>query len=331
MIERKAYQVSAHRLRLAFRWIFALIPLLFLAELFARFGVGLGTPPLYQAHPRIEYLLKPNQDISRFGNRVFVNAYGMRSQNFANAKSIDVSELRIMFFGDSILNGGSLTDHSELATTLVRDRLAREAGRKVIVGNISAGSWGPGNWLAYAREFGFFDADVVAVVVSSHDAEDSPTFAPLDTNLQPQRAPLFALSEAVSRYLPRYLPMRRQEIQDEKSVSARRRLQTSISAQRQALSDLRDFLELAKNEVPRVLVFQYPERGELRPINPAPGHDGVAAVTHGLKVEIISVHPKLDAALSEGVNPYRDYIHLNSEGQRILADVFYEALAGMGR
>lgn len=43
-------------------------------ELTARFGLGLGNPPLSQAHPRIEYLLAPNQDVKRFGNRVAINA-----------------------------------------------------------------------------------------------------------------------------------------------------------------------------------------------------------------------------------------------------------------
>lgn len=57
----------------------ALLGLLAGGEAFARFGLGLGTPPLSVADPRYEYMFKPDQDVKRFGNRVFINEYGMRS------------------------------------------------------------------------------------------------------------------------------------------------------------------------------------------------------------------------------------------------------------
>ena len=110
------------------------------AELVARFGLGLGTPPLSQPHPHIEYLFQPDQDVSRFGNRVLINAYAMRTPDFAEVKPAD--EFRVMIFGDSVLNGGNLTDHAALATTLLSERLAEQRGQPVVVGNISAGSWG---------------------------------------------------------------------------------------------------------------------------------------------------------------------------------------------
>lgn len=49
-------------------------------EVVARFVLGLGDPPLSVAHPTIEYLLKPNQVVHRFGNRYLVNQYGMQSE-----------------------------------------------------------------------------------------------------------------------------------------------------------------------------------------------------------------------------------------------------------
>jgi hypothetical protein len=122
-------------------------------EAFARYRLGLGTPPLSMTHPKIEYMYQPNQDVYRFGNHFIVNQYGMRSLPFPQKKQ-DQNEYRIMVFGDSVLNGGNLTDHQALATTLLADRLSQESSKKVIVGNISAGSWGPGNWLAYAQEYG---------------------------------------------------------------------------------------------------------------------------------------------------------------------------------
>jgi hypothetical protein len=175
-----------------------------IGDVFSRFVLGLGSPPLSIAHPKIEYMFKPNQDVQRFGNRVLIKAYGMRTADFARVKP--VGEFRVMVFGDSVLNGGSLTDHADLATTLLTDKLTIFLDSPVVVGNISAGSWGPGNWLAYAREYGFFDADVVVLVISSHDIADNPTFAPLDPHTLPQVPPFSALTEGITRYLPRYLP-----------------------------------------------------------------------------------------------------------------------------
>lgn len=77
-----------------------------LGELFARFYLGLGDPPLSVAHPTIEYMFKPNQDVYRFGNRQLYNRYGMRSPYFDREKSDD--ELRILVIGDSVVNGGKI-------------------------------------------------------------------------------------------------------------------------------------------------------------------------------------------------------------------------------
>ena len=117
-------------------------------EIFARYYLGLGTPPLSITHQKIEYMFKPNQDVKRFGNHIIINQYGMRTAPFAVHKAD--GEFRIMVFGDSVLNGGNQTDHAALATTILHEKLS-VAKQRVVVGNISAGSWGPGNWLAYAK------------------------------------------------------------------------------------------------------------------------------------------------------------------------------------
>lgn len=60
-------------------------------ELFARFGLGLGNPPLSVVHPTIEYMFKPGQDLERFGHRVLVHAYGMRSPDFPEHRNTESS------------------------------------------------------------------------------------------------------------------------------------------------------------------------------------------------------------------------------------------------
>ena len=55
-------------------------------ELVSRIILGLGDPPLYVTHSKIEYMLKPNQNLYRFGNHIIVNNFGMRSDQFAKNK-----------------------------------------------------------------------------------------------------------------------------------------------------------------------------------------------------------------------------------------------------
>ncbi len=291
-------------------------------ELVARFVLGLGSPPLTQAHPQIEYLFQPNQDVQRFGNRVLIHNYGMRSENFPIAKPS--GEFRVMVFGDSVLNGGNLTDHAKLATTLLASRLATAKGVPVVVGNISAGSWGPGNWLAYAREYGFFDADIVMLLISSHDVGDNPTFAPLNPNTHPQVRPLSALVEGVTRYLPKYLPEWIKADTGDPTVAPAVAADDQVIAQ--GTEDLRAFFSLARSQVPRVLVSQFPDRGELRASGPQPGYDLIRSIALQSGAEVFSLFPAMKAALDRGLNPYRDNIHVNAQGQAILADAFYDAL-----
>ena len=289
-------------------------------ELFARYVLGLGDPPLSLAHDQIEYLFKPNQDVMRFGHRIIINAYGMRTENFPKAKP--AGEFRVMVFGDSVLNGGNLLDHSTLATTLLSKRLSDALERPVVVGNISAGSWGPGNWLAYAQEYGFFDADIVMLVISSHDYADNPTFAPLNPLTHPQERPWSALWEGVTRYLPRYLP--RISAAPPAEVQEIPTTVTSKAIDR-GLSDLRQFLTLAINSGATVLVAQYPDREEIAN-GYAEGYQRIKHLVETLGIDIFPLDPGIRAALDRGENPYRDGIHANDLGQALLATASFDRL-----
>jgi hypothetical protein len=48
----------------------SLLVLLVAGELFARFYLGLGDPPLSEADSKIEYLFKPDQDCHRRGANI---------------------------------------------------------------------------------------------------------------------------------------------------------------------------------------------------------------------------------------------------------------------
>ena len=312
----------------AFRWLaVALVCLAGTAELVSRSVLGLGTPPLSVTHPTIEYLFRPDQDLYRFGNHIVINGFGMRSRPFAKTRG--PGELRVMIFGDSILNGGNRIDQAELATTIVEEELAHGTGHDVIVGNISAKSWGPGNWLAYAEAYGFFDADIVAVVVSSHDWRDNPSFAPLNPDTHPTAPPVSAFVEGLTRYLPRYIPALRRAQEPAAEVDSGTG-RGDDPAVRRSLADFSRLLQLARAAADSVLVVQHWERSEVEGGIAKPGYAEFHAICEAMQVPCVSLMPYYRRALDEGINPYQDNIHLNAAGQQILAQALIEALGRLG-
>jgi lysophospholipase L1-like esterase len=278
-------------------------------EAFARYYLGLGTPYLFDVHPRIEYMLKKNQDVYRFGNHIIVNEYGMRSKPF-KANNDKNNETRIMVFGDSVVNGGSLTDHSELATTILANEYKKPNGN-TIVGNISAGSWGPGNWLAYAQEYGFFEADVVVLVISSHDYVDNPTYQTLNESTHPTVNPFSAFTEGLVRYLPRYLP---NWFSSKKVVGV-----LEDKDKDKGLKDLLSFLKLAQRNAVTVMVLQHWEKDEIARGYANAGNQAIKDICKTIGILPISLEPYFRQFIQNGGDPYRDDIHPNQMGQNLIA------------
>jgi lysophospholipase L1-like esterase len=296
----------------------ASLTVLVLTEVVCRAVLGLGTPPLYESDAGFEYRLRPNQDVQRFGNHIVVNRWGMRAINFSEHKT-HPNELRVMVFGDSVVNGGSQIDQSELSTSLLQTSLQNRLGRLVTVGNISAGSWGPGNWLAYAERFGFFDADVVVLVLGSGDHSDNPAFAPLGAS-HPTQTPTLALQEAVQRYLPRYLPEPLRDLLTERTASAAE-LGPADSAR--GLADLEQFLRNARVENRTVIVVHHPDRDELDSGVYLDGHAQIRALVQSVSLHFVELSTAFSAA---GPGIYRDNIHHTAQGQRVLAEALFDAV-----
>lgn len=186
----------------------ALIGIIVIVEGSLRFIVGLGNPPLYLADEEIGYLLAPNQQVRRRGNRIEINQYSMRSKEIAPQKP--TSTRRIMFLGDSIVNGGWWTDRDKTISALIEGQLtSHSVANSVEVLNASANSWGPRNQLAYVRRFGLFESDALVLIINTDDLfANAPTSLPVgrDRNY-PDRKPPLALVELYTHLLGKDKPI----------------------------------------------------------------------------------------------------------------------------
>lgn len=309
-------------LKLTTRWLlnprlllfatFSLLVGLGTGELLARSVLGLGDPPLSMEHPDIEYMFLPAQTYKRFGHRVAYNSFSMRSDEFSYRKQ-HPNEVRVMVLGDSVVNGGSQTDQSHLATELLKSRLHKQLSAPVEVGNISAGSWGPPNLAAYTEIFGFFDADVVVLVFNGGDANDMPTFEKVvgfDPDF-PATRPVLALEELFGRYVPRYLPV----IGSSKKPLRRKAPDKGAFSARQATEEL---LKRAISSGALCIVALYPSQEDLKP-EPS-GLDSFEAIARALGATTVDLRRTFREASASGPSPYRDAIHPNVLGQQLIAD-----------
>jgi hypothetical protein len=291
------------------------------AELFARYVLGLGTPPLYVADSLTEYRLKPNQSLRRFGNRIEVNAASMRSAPLPASRPAGAR--RVLVFGDSIIWGGAVLDQDRIATELLKQAGFPE------VGNVAAPSWGPGNWLGYARRFGFHQATDVVLVISSHDAADNPSPEPFRGNAnQPLAPPFSALTEGIERYLLPRLGIRDLQVQSPVASTSLLAEPSSSGDPRvqQALADLSAFLQLARASGAHVVAVQFPDREEARSGQLQLGNRWIAELLEQLgipSIQAVTTFPAcgpINMLYSDSIHPY------TASGQACLAQAIEQAL-----
>ncbi len=277
---------------------------LILLEIALRLLFGFGNPLLYIADAEIGYLLAPNQSVRRFGNRIEINQYSMRSRSFAPKPEIGTK--RVLMIGDSIVNGGWWTDQKDVVSELI----ARSSDHSLEVLNASANSWSPRNELAYLKRFGTFNADVIVLVINTDDLFGTqPTSLGVgrDRNY-PDRKPFSAIGEVVDRYL---LPAPKL-----KKIQAESGDRVGIN-----LAAIRQIRDIANQNQAKFVLAMTPLLRELTP--PGSRDYEITArqrLTEMTQTEQIQFIDFLAIFKAESFqNLYRDHIHLSSSGNRILS------------
>lgn len=282
-------------------------------ELSLRLVFGFCDALLYESSDKYEYIARPNQDRYRFFSHIYINSYGMRSEE------PDSTKKRILGLGDSILFGPAQNDQDSLATTL----FTNETGVQML--NISCGSWGPDNCVAFLKEHGTFGADQMVLVCSSHDAYDRMSFIPvIGLPGYPGEQYRFAIWELLDRYvLPRIDRLFREPIHldPDAEVVARKQF-ASVVKKNKVFNEGFDQLKALSDSLQLPLtIYLHAETGEIS-----------EGAYNDLGKEIIawadSCHIPLINGMKEGETPdmYIDIIHLNERGHRHLANVLEKKL-----
>lgn len=311
--------------------LFSIFFLLICIELILRFAYGFCSAPLYIEDPDYEYIYAPNQTVRRFGNTIRTNSLSMRSEELSPSDSVTV-----LLIGDSVVNGGSLTDNAELASTLLEKRLSAELGRRIRVLNISAGSWGPDNVAAYLRRHGVFNAKAIGLVASSHDAYDVMTHAAqvgIDPNL-PDKQFRIAIVELWSRYIyPIYFRNIRFNhvyyAPDEETVATKPETETYVIRKEgdhfnPGFSELKNIAE--QHDIP-FFIYLHPEISE---VEDGFYNDQGQAIVDYADQDSVRLIRELDIPPLREYYRKRDVVHYTADGQKFLADhlfpLFYDYL-----
>lgn len=290
-----------------------------------RLKLGLGNPVLSQSDVEMGYRFQPNQNITRFGNKIIYNQYSQRSDLISLPKPKNT--LRILMVGDSVLNGGMLTDQAQTISERLEAKI-KNTGRNVEILNASAGSWGIGNQWGYLQKFGIFDSNLLILQIGTHDLTQPTSMGNrvgIDPNY-PDRKPLFALQELYTRYLfPQiaqrlHLPLSYQEIPV--TVTPEEQFQKNLTF----LNRILDF------DTPIIVLFT-PNRIDVLPTPNIPTYK--AKFFQYLKthdISIIDTHDawsKLPTTMTESY--FRDVVHLTPTGNIAIAQLLFEQICQRDR
>ncbi|MEL7141979.1 MAG: SGNH/GDSL hydrolase family protein [Cyanobacteria bacterium J06643_4] len=293
-------------------------------EFFLRTAVGLATPALVITDAKTGYRFKPNQSVTRLGNRITYNQYSQRS----DAIQVDKPDntLRILMVGDSVLNGGSHITQADTITEKLETKLL-EQNYPAEVLNASAGSWGISNLKGYLDKFGTFQSDIVILQIGSHDLiQPTSTSDAVGRASHPDKSPLLATQALITHYIWPQVSKKfgnQSKLADEipDALSPEQQFQQNMDS----LSELAQ--TLAEQDVPLYILYT-PARADVLSGDRTSEHK--AAFTQkltDLSLPLIDVQAAWTITPAETIGTYfRDRVHLSAAGNEAVTALLYETL-----
>jgi lysophospholipase L1-like esterase len=281
-----------------------LTALLLGGEGIARFGLGLGTPLLYEKDTMCGYRVVPNQNIRRFGNHLFYNAQGLRSSAMTPLPNLGIT--RVLCVGDSITYGGAQTDQSRTYPALLKDDLMAGLPHTEVL-NASAGGWAPDNELGFLREYGTFGSQIVVLEIGTNDLCQGPVPDDLlETNVSfPTQTPMCALQDGFSRY---FLPT-------DPGVEQT----ASQQALWHDLLTIRQMVELVRSQHAQPVILHMEMPDGMKPKDPVytVGRAKLLQMAAALHVPVVLPDDAIRRA--GGARLFRDSMHPNADGNVVVA------------
>jgi len=292
-------------------WLFVIVAVAAVLELAAR-ALGLGSPLLYEK-TGYGYRIAPGQSVTRFGNLVNINAFGLRG--VATTLLPEPGVLRVLCIGDSITFGGSEVDQTLTYPSQLQDLLAVRGRVEVLIA--ASGGWAMENEEGWLEAEGIFGSRFVVLQVASHDLfQEKETSEIVGVHPSfPHRRPWFALQELWTRYLwPRlapHLPFA------DPGVVIYSRTREDV---KRNLASFSRISELVRRKGAELLVLFVEQPAGIEPEDP---------VTREAKEQFLSmlqsdgvpfVRTAEEMEQAGGKSLFRDVIHPNAEGNRVMAE-----------
>ncbi len=303
------------------RAIAALVSLIGFAELVLRVGWGFGDPPLVQVDPDVGYLFKANQNLRRFGNRVIYNQYGLRSAPIQEWPAPGRS--RILCLGNSVTNGGTLTDQSLTYPYRLEAQLSARGVRAETL-NASAGGWAPANELAFLRTRGTFHAQIAVLEIGTNDlCQKKAGPEVVGSEDLPSQAPGSAIGELLTRYLWPRLTAAVRPAQPQQPIDCSSEMRTQV------LRTIGDMIEESRRRGASPVILLMPDRAEVENREDASSQrDGLFKLAQLEHVQLTDMLPRFRAFAAHGELDFRDGVHPNPAGDQRMAEAVADMVLG---
>ncbi|MEI6719279.1 MAG: SGNH/GDSL hydrolase family protein [Betaproteobacteria bacterium] len=286
---------------------------------------GLHEPVIYEP-TAYGYRVMPNQDLIRFENRSSYNAQGLRSE----AISIVPEEgtLRVLCLGDSVTNGGAITDQVDTYPYQLQALLKGRFG-KVEVLNASAPGWAVSNELGWLRANGTFGSHYVVIALSTHDLfqERAPSLIVGSHQSFPGTRPHLAVQDVLQRYL---VPMFLETVGLSSKAGADPGVADHNYSEAQAARNRAEVLlieGIVREQGGRLVVMFLDE--PMPPHSVAIAHMATTAMFNEMSrssVPVLTLRAEL--AHFERGELFRDAVHPNPVGNRVIAGVIARHISG---